>query len=282
MDTTSPPVSSKEKADTPPGSLSQLTRHIALAGIAGVATGVIVGGLGGRLFMRIAGATASESAQGRTTEAGFQVGEITAGGTLGLVIFIGILAGLIGAVLYVVFRSWLHWTGRWRGVAFGVVLFAVGSATSSVLDPGNIDFVILGNSLFLVLMIFALFLAFGVMIDWTYAILDRRLPIGDETQRGTRFLYGALALLGLLVATGPVFSGMLMNSRSFCDCDQPILVSVFVSVTTIGTLLWWMSGLSSRVNRLETAGRILGFTGLAGATFFGLIRAISDAVEVIS
>ena len=281
MDPTAPPVSTSELTETPPGSLHQLTRNIALAGIAGVVTGVIVGGLGGRLFMRIAGATASDSAQGRTTEAGFQVGEITVGGTLGLVIFIGITAGLIGAVLYVVFRPWLHWTGRWRDVAFGVVLFAVGSATSSVLDPDNIDFVILGNSLFLVLMVLALFLAFGMLIDWAYAILDRRLPIGDKSQRVTRFLYGALALFGLLIATGPVFSGMLMNSSNFCDCDQPILVSVFVSVTTVGTLLWWASGLSSRASRLEIAGRILGFIGLAGATSFGLIRAISDAVDVI-
>ena len=73
METAAPPVTASEMAEAPPGSLRELTRHVAIAGMAGVVAGVLVGGLGGRLFMRIAGAMASESAQGATTEAGFQV-----------------------------------------------------------------------------------------------------------------------------------------------------------------------------------------------------------------
>jgi hypothetical protein len=37
------------------------------------------------------------AAQGRTTEAGFTVGEVTFGGTIELIIFVGILIGLFGA-----------------------------------------------------------------------------------------------------------------------------------------------------------------------------------------
>ena len=281
METAAPPVTAREIAEAPPGSLRELTRHVAIAGMAGVVAGVLVGGLGGRLFMRIAGAMASESAQGATTEAGFQVGEITVEGTLGLVIFIGVLAGLIGAVLYVVFQPWLYRAGRFRGIAFGVVLFAVVSATSSVLDPDNIDFAILGNSLFLVLLIFALFLGFGLMIDWVYDGLAGRMPSGDDSHRLASVLFGALALFGLVIASSVVVPGLLFDNGSFCDCEHPILVSVFVVVAMAGTVLWWASGFSSRASRLETAGRILGFIGLAGATSFGLIRAISDALEVI-
>ena len=109
-----------------PDSPSGLVRHIATVGISGIVTGLMVGGLGGRLFMRIAGATAPESAQGARTEAGFRVGEVTAAGTIELVVFVGIFVGIVGAVLFGVFRPWLSWAGRYRGAAFGVVLFALG------------------------------------------------------------------------------------------------------------------------------------------------------------
>lgn len=63
-----------------------LVRHIAIAGIAGLATGIVVGGGGGRLFMRAAGAAARDTAQGARTEAGFTVGEVTFGGTVALIL----------------------------------------------------------------------------------------------------------------------------------------------------------------------------------------------------
>ena len=52
-------------------------RHITIGGLSGLTAGVLVGGIGGRLFMRIAGAAAGERAAGAQTEAGFTVGEIT-------------------------------------------------------------------------------------------------------------------------------------------------------------------------------------------------------------
>ena len=149
-----------------------LVRHIAIGGIAGLVTGIVVGGGGGRLFMRIAGAAARDAAQGATTEAGFTVGEVTFGGTVALIVFVGVFVGVVGAALYLIFRPWLSWTGRWRGVAVGVVLFAAGSATSDVMNPDNFDFLILGNSLLLVALIASLFLAFGFMIDAVFGFLD--------------------------------------------------------------------------------------------------------------
>ncbi len=230
--------------------------------------------------MRVSGALAPDFAQGVSTEAGNRVGEITLGGTLGLVLFIGIAFGIIGAVLYAVFRPWLAWAGRFRGVAFGVVLFAVGSATSDLLNPDNQDFFIVGNKALNVAMIVALFLGYGAMIDWGYRVLDRRLPPADKNHSSARLLYGVLTVFGL-VAGGFVMPVFLFN-RDVCDCDPPILASSFVVVAAVGTLLWWTTGIWSRLDRARTAALILGFVGLAGATLFGLIRALSDAVEVIT
>jgi hypothetical protein len=142
-----------------------LLRFLTVSGLAGLVAGIIVGGAGARLFMRIAGAAAGERARGATTEAGFTVGEITVGGTVELVVFVGIFAGIVGASLYVLFRPWLAWAGPWRGTAFGVVLFALGSATSDVLNPDNVDFAILGNEFLVVATAFALFIGFGALID---------------------------------------------------------------------------------------------------------------------
>ena len=262
-----------------PGSISfdsllGLARHVSVAGIAGLIAGVLVGGVGGRLFMRIAGA-ANPAARGRTTEAGFTVGRITADGTLGLVLFVGLLVGVGGAVLYVIFRPWLSRAGKWRGAAFGVLLFGIGSATSDVLNPDNIDFLILGNQGLLVSMVFALFVGFGALIEWLFGVLDRRLPATDRHR--ARLIYPLLALLGLGLAV--LFVPFTLFSEQACDCEPPILASSSVMVAAAGTVLWWWSGLRGR--GFSPLSRVLGLGGLAGALVFGLIRAISDAVEII-
>ncbi|NIS20299.1 MAG: hypothetical protein GWN89_10280 [Thermoplasmata archaeon] len=268
-------AAARNAAFPPFGSWFGLARHIVVGGIAGLVTGLLVGGVGGRLFMRIAGAAAADTAQGATTEAGFTVGEITAGGSLGLVIFTGVFVGIAGAVLYLVFRPWLAWTGRWRGVAYGVMLFAVGSATSDVMNPDNIDFVILGNEVLVVGMIVALFVGFGVFMEWMFGKLDRRLPAAEGS---ARWAYSFLALLG--AGAGGLATPFLLFNRQACDCDPPLVAATFVVIAAAGTAMSWWN--TVRPSRLETLTVALGLTGVTGAAVFGLIRAVSDAIEIIS
>ena len=77
--------------------IAELIRHLALVGLAGAVSGAIVGGIGGRLVMRIAAVAAPDGVIGSVTENGNRIGDITAGGTLELVIFAGILFGGVGA-----------------------------------------------------------------------------------------------------------------------------------------------------------------------------------------
>ncbi len=269
-------------SEAPPDSLASLKRHLLTAGIAGVIAGLVVGGLGGRLFMRIAGATAPDFAQGATTEAGNRVGEITVGGTLSVVLFFGVLTGVVGAVLYVLLRPWLHWAGSLRGFVFGVLLFATTSATSDVLNPDNPDFLILQNELLNVSMIVALFLGYGVMIDGMFGVVARRLPERESRERLPRFLSADLSL-GDLVSAAVVVAVLVVVqfTRLGCECDPPIIASAFVAIAGAGTVLWWLVGIRSRTGRASSIAQIMGFGGLAGAFLFGLVRAISDATEVI-
>jgi len=254
-----------------------LARYLTVCGIAGITAGVVVGGAGSRLFMRIAGAAGAERAGGATTEAGFTVGEITFGGTLGLIVFVGIFAGIVGAALYVVFRPWLSWAGAWRGVAFGGVLFAVGSATSDVMNPDNFDFVMLGNEALLVAMIVALFVGFGALIDPIAGWLDRRLRAAASSQVRSG-LYGVFALLGVVFGMAALVTSIFTGSA--CDCDPPIVASVFIAIATVGTLAWFASAFSGSA-RLPSIARALGLVGLAGATAAGLVRAIGDAATIL-
>jgi ABC-type transport system involved in cytochrome c biogenesis permease subunit len=268
-----------ETADRPPFRTTLgLTRYLTVGGLAGLIAGVAVGGVGARLFMRIAGAAAGGRARGATTEAGFTVGEITLGGSLGLVVFVGILAGIVGAAFYLVFRPWLSWAGPWRGVAFGIILFALASATSDVLNPDNVDFAILGNEVLVIAMVVALFVGFGALIDPAFGWLDRRLPEADRSHRLASGAYVVFAPLGILLGTA--FLAQAMFTRNLCDCDPPTVASLFLAVTAAGTLGWIASAFSTSAG-LRAVSRFLGLVGLVGASAAGLVRAIGDAAEIL-
>jgi hypothetical protein len=258
-------------------SLSGLVRHITAAGFSGLTAGIIVGGLGSRLFMRMASFIADEAAQGRRTEAGFRVGEVTFGGSLELIVFVGVFTGLVGAVFYVVLFPWLSWAGRWRGVAFGVTMFAAGSATSDIMNTDNIDFLILKNEPIVIGMILLLFISFGVVIDGTYRIIDRHLP---DPSRRVNVVYYVFSTIGL-VFVGAAFVALFTSEG--CDCERPIGVAWSMAIAAAGTITWWAYRLIANSPRwLLTTAAVIGYSGTAGVLVFGLVRALSDASAIIS
>jgi hypothetical protein len=214
------------------------------------------------------------------TEAGFTVGEITLEGTLVLVIFIGIFAGVIGAAIYLAFRPWLAWAGRWRGVVFGVVLFGFGSATSDMMNPDNIDFLILRNSELLVALIFGLFLAFGVVTDAMFAYLDGRMP--DEQDRSKTLLgvYVVLSIIGLLIVLAP--GSAAIGGGGLCDCESPVRAAVSFGAVSVATLVFWFHSILDRPSPwMVKSASVLGYLGTAGVVVFGMMRALSDAADII-
>jgi hypothetical protein len=279
MDRAVPPEPGAAGDGPPFRTVLGLARYVAVLGLAGLFTGILIGGVGGRLFMRIAGAVGGEAARGATTEAGFTVGEITFGGTLALAVGAGIFVGIVGAAFYVVLRPWLAWAGPWRGVAFGIVLFALGSATSDVLNPDNVDFVILGNEVLVLSMILLLFVGFGVVIDRFAKWLDQRLPQTGRAHPIASGWYVVIAVIGVALGSGLLPQGLF--TRSFCDCDPPIVAGVLLVVAAAGTICWIVSAFSSSA-RLPSIARVLGLVGVAGATTAGLMRAIGDVAAVIS
>ncbi len=105
--------------------LQRAVRQAAIGAIAGILVGMLVLGGGSRVFMRIAAMFSDAQQQGAITENGNAVGDITLGGTLGLVIFVGAAFGLIAGIAVMAVRPWLPATGPMRYLATGAIGFAV-------------------------------------------------------------------------------------------------------------------------------------------------------------
>jgi hypothetical protein len=118
-------------------------RGVAIGLVGGFWAGVLVTGPAVRLIMRLLAATAGDRAQGRITEADEVVGDIDLGGTISLIVFGGILTGLLSGVVYVIIRRWLP-RGRFGGVVFGALHLVVAATVIDPLRPDNPDFDLVG------------------------------------------------------------------------------------------------------------------------------------------
>ncbi len=258
-----------------------LFRHITAGGLAGIVAGLLVAGVGGRLFMRAAGAASGSRGSGRITEAGFTVGEVTVGGTIALVLFIGVFSGIVGAVMFLAIKPWVDWTGRWRGAVFGGLLFGLTSATSDLMNPDNVDFFILGNGVLLVSMILGLFVVFGLVTDASYRWLDARIP-GDELGwRSIGVVYATLTVVG--AAIGLSFGGIvLIGGGGTCGCEPPVLASWSFIVVALSTVIVWVGAIIRLPATAITIAHFTGYSGTIGILIFGLTRAFTDAAAIIN
>ena len=125
---------------------------------AGLVVGLVVAGLGSRLVMRLL-AIADPEAEGSFTENGNQIGDVTLGGTAGLVVFAGIPNGILAGLIVFGVRRWLPPRQPWRGLAFSAVLLALLGGT--VIDPDNVDFLILEPAGLAIALFGLLFVAAG-------------------------------------------------------------------------------------------------------------------------
>ncbi|HEY8171963.1 MAG TPA: hypothetical protein VIH21_02660 [Dehalococcoidia bacterium] len=146
--------------------LGAFVQDVTAGALAGGIAGGIAGGLGGRLAMRIVALMATNAEQGTLTDADEAVGEISLDGTLALIVFGGVLVGILGGLLYVAAARWVADAGGWRGLLFGVgLLVALGW---TVIEGDNFDFATLGSVILNVIMFSAIFVLFGVLVAPLY------------------------------------------------------------------------------------------------------------------
>ena len=202
-------------------------RDIARGGIAGLAVGILVGGLGGRLAMRIV-ALLIPDAFGSFTENGNRLGDITIEGSLGLIIFAGLFVGIFVAVIWVVVSPWLPRTLGLRALA--AIPLAIGLGAFGLVQGNNPDFAVLGYDPRVMVVLLGLIGLVGVAMALVDAWLDRRLPQARSVTSTETAVYSAISLIGALFAIGVVatFLGGALRPAG-----------IALLVTGLATLRWW-------------------------------------------
>jgi len=183
--------------------IGALARSVAVAALAGFAAGLVAGGIGSRIAMRVVAITAGSAEQGAITDAEATVGEITGGGTIFLLILGGAIGGF-GGLAYLGLRRWVADAGRWRGLAFGVLLVAMFGW--GIIEGDNPDFDRFGSPALNIVMFASLFVIFGLLVAPVFEWTERRLPPRFVGVGGLTSL--AAHGLGLLIAL-PILGGLI-------------------------------------------------------------------------
>ncbi len=225
------PMATTERAasdridEWPPGGI---WRDIARGGIAGLLVGVVVAGLGGRIVMRLAAVRVAEAA-GSFTENGNRVGDITLGGSLGLIL-VGLLFGAFAGTLWVVVRTWLPGTGIGRALVATVV--AIGLGSFGLIRGENSDFLVLGHDPLVVGLLVGLVGLVGLSVSLVDEWLDRRLPVAASVTSRPTLAYTAISLVGALLILPLTLAAFLGDGM------RP--AGLGLVVVGLATLRWWV------------------------------------------
>jgi hypothetical protein len=200
--TVEPPHAPAEEAAAPgePPPVGLVVRrylwNVNLALVAGVGAGMVAAGAGGRLVMRLLAVTAGDDAQGRVTEADQVVGQITAGGTVGFVIFTALFFGAATGGGYLLVRRWLP-AGPAGGLAYGALLLVLAGTRLEPLRQGNLDFDLVGPGWVSVAAFTVLVLFHGMLVAALAGRVSRAVPLLAREPRAIA-AHAPLLLLALV------------------------------------------------------------------------------------
>lgn len=220
-------------SDTRAVRLGEVLRDVARGGISGLVAGIVVGGLGGRLVMLVI-AQLNRDAFGQLTEADAIIGRFTIEGTLALIIFGGLSAGLAASALWVVVSPWVPWSGARRWLATMPVAVSLGAFI--LVESTNIDFQIVGPTGLVLALLLGLVALTGAATAWLDARLERRLPHVRADARRLLVLYAVVAVLG---APALLFAVLAFFSESFSRAPTPPGVGWALLAVGSATLVLW-------------------------------------------
>ena len=253
-----------------------VVREIAIGGLAGLITGALVYGVGGRLFMRVA-ALIDPAAGGLLTSNGNRIGTITLEGSLAFITFVGLLFGVAAGIIWVIVRPWLPGAGAVRAIVSGILFAAI--SPFFVLRPGELDFRILGPAPAVVALLIALAGLAGVVVSLVDEALGRRLPpIGSATP-GVLAGYRLLAATGLLFLPFPVGAFFTSDSPAF---RPPAVLGLLMIVVGLATLARWVTRIRVGHDRPPLVLAVVARVALLAAAVVGAARVVADASAVIA
>lgn len=235
-------------------------RGLAVALAGGFWAGLLVTGPAVRLVMRLLAVTGGDAAQGRITEADEVVGTISVGGTVALILFGGVLPGLLSGALWVVAHRWLP-AGRLGGVAFGALHLVVAATRLDPLRPGNPDFDLVGPGWLSVLAFGLVAIAHGMAVAAFVDRYSQAFPPAARSRAAWAWAIGPVVPAALIVLLGPT-----------------LVVALALGLAAVVGL--------SRLDRLVRAARspaalVAGRVALAALAVACLPGAVADVHDVI-
>jgi hypothetical protein len=191
--------------------LEPLGRLLSATIMIGAVCGAVIGGIGGRLAMRILFLTSPDYVKGLTSDDGFDVGSFDAGDTLGLVVFTA-AAGVIFAVLFLLVLPFVRDLGRAVVPTMAALFGATGGAV--VVHTGGVDFTVLEPVALAIVMFVALNAGFGAAV--AYLVSRASADDGWASRRSWWLLGPPLAVLlypPLLVVAAVAVAANLVADR---------------------------------------------------------------------
>lgn len=228
------------------GLVGEVLRDIARGGMVGAIAGIFVAGIGGRIVMRLA-ATIVPASSGAFTENGNRIGDITLSGSLGLIIFGGLIFGVFGGTVWVVASPWIPGSGVRR--AFVTMPIAVALTGVLLINGDNPDFRILNHDRLVVAMLLVLVALAGWSIALLDGWLDQRLP-PSSTSGHADLLYASLTVAGALLVFPFVILAYLEGHTG------PLLAMVGVGVATLAGWTLRLKGRARQPSSLLICGRL--------------------------
>lgn len=218
----------------------EVLRDIARGGISGAIVGIVVGGIGARVVMRLA-AILHPDAVGALTENGNRIGDITMGGTLFLVLF-GLISCAIAGVLWVIVSPWIPGHTGVRALLTAGIAIATG--TPLLIIGRNPDFLILDHDPRVVSLLVALVGLIGLSIALLDGWLDRRLPHAVTGQKGPAAFYAIVTLVGAVL----VLPFVLLIFLTSDEYQLPLRAGYALLVVGLCTATWWGLRVRGRVS----------------------------------
>lgn len=249
--------------------LHRPVRWLLIRGLSAVGAGVLVLGVGGRLVMLLS-RLLHPDAVGRLTENGNRVGDVTLGGTFGLLVFGGLASGLAAGVVWALTAEWVP--RRWWAV--GLATTALGSPF--LIDPDNRDFLILDPPVVDLALLLALLFGFGVVLLALDRFLTRRMAVaaGDLGTALQSLLVMAAASLAV-----PTFGSFFL--RDFCFCaDPPWWTGTFLVAAAGASSWWWVAELRGRQEHRRRSARV-GRAAMAVAVAVASIDLVVDVIRIV-
>jgi hypothetical protein len=224
--------------------------------------GLLTVGAGGRLMMRVLAATSSDDVQGLQTEADETIGEVSVGGSMFLIIGIGLGAGVVGLALFTMLRRWLpdrSLAAGWIGVAIGAGLLV---RPAGIISSSNRDFTIVAPVALAVALCLAMFVLFGATFGVLVDHLAPRWPRPGWSPRGVASILPFVMLLlspPLLVAAviGVLVGTAATKVRSPAARDRSVRSDVDGAGVRRGRILVTALGVLGGVSVVVAAGQVL-------------------------